>query len=116
MSQHILTEYKVVLSRPKFRLTPELQEQWFDLLDTFPTVAEVDLAIDFPIDPSDAKFLTCAIAANADFLITRDNDLAECESLIATAIVTVASFKASFCGIEQFGDCKGFKGCAYSEN
>ena len=55
VSQDILTEYKAVLSCPKLCLTPMLRDQWFDLLDTFPTIVEVDLAIDFPTDPGDAK-------------------------------------------------------------
>lgn len=69
VSQDILTEYRGVLSRPKFHLPLTVWGQWFDLLDTFLTVVEVDLAIDFPTDPGDAKFLACAIVADADFLI-----------------------------------------------
>jgi putative PIN family toxin of toxin-antitoxin system len=37
VSQEILAEYKEVLSRRKFRLTQELRERWFELLDIFPT-------------------------------------------------------------------------------
>lgn len=96
VSEDILTEYKAVLSRPKFRLTPAIRDQWFDLLDTFPTLIDVDLVIDFPSDPGDAKFLACAIAAAADFLITGDSDLAEGKGLIDTIIVTVTSFKTLF--------------------
>jgi putative PIN family toxin of toxin-antitoxin system len=96
VSQEILLEYKEVLSRRKFRLTREVKDQWFELLDTFPTCIEVDIAIDFPIDPDDAKFLTCAIASGADFLITGDTDLAQGQNLVETAIVTVATFKNLF--------------------
>lgn len=76
-SQEILTEYKEVLSRGKFRLTQEVRDQWFDLLDTFPIPIDVDISVDFPTDPGDSKFLACAVAANADFLITGDTDLVQ---------------------------------------
>jgi predicted nucleic acid-binding protein len=56
----------------------------------------VDIIIDFPIDPGDAKFLACAIVANADFLITGDSDLSAGKKLVDSAIVTVTSFKAWF--------------------
>ncbi|MBE9191931.1 putative toxin-antitoxin system toxin component, PIN family [Gloeocapsopsis crepidinum LEGE 06123] len=93
ISQEILIEYKEVLSRRKFRLTQEVKEQWFKLLDTFPICVEVDISIDFPIDPNNAKFLNCAIASNADFLIAGDTDLVQGQNLVETAIVTVATFK-----------------------
>lgn len=96
VSQEILAEYKEVLSRRKFRLTQEVRERWFELLDTFPICVEVDISIDFPTDPDDAKFLTCAIAANADFLVTGDTDLLQGQNLVDTAIVTVAMFKNLF--------------------
>ncbi|NJO40556.1 MAG: putative toxin-antitoxin system toxin component, PIN family [Cyanobacteria bacterium CRU_2_1] len=100
VSQDILTEYKEVLSRAKFRLTQAIRDQWFNLLDTFPTLIEVDISIDFPTDPDNAKFLACAIAANADFLITGDQGLAEGKNLISTVVITVASFKNLFCDVE----------------
>lgn len=96
VSPEILVEYKEVLSRRKFRLTQEVKDQWFELLDTFPICVEVDIAIDFPTDPDDAKFLTCSIASDADFLITGDTDLAQGQDLVETTIVTVAMFKNLF--------------------
>lgn len=95
-SQEILDEYKEVLSRSKFRLTQEIRAQWFELLDRFLVLIDVDFSIDFPTDPDDAKFLACAIAANADFLITGDTALAQGESLVNTAIITVVMFKNLF--------------------
>jgi putative PIN family toxin of toxin-antitoxin system len=96
VSQEILVEYKEVLSRRKFRLTQEVKDQWFELLDTFPICIEVDIVIDFPTDPDDAKFLICATASGADFLITGDTDLVQGQNLVETAIVTVAMFKNLF--------------------
>jgi len=61
------------------------------------TIVEVDSSVDFPADPDDVMFLTCAIAADADFLITGDADLFQGEALLQTAIVTVTTFKNLFC-------------------
>ena len=54
---------------------------------------------DFPDDPDDAKFLACAVVANADFLITGDAALSQAQNLGETAIVAVATFKALFCDV-----------------
>ncbi|MEG4419553.1 putative toxin-antitoxin system toxin component, PIN family [Microcoleus sp. LAD1_D5] len=49
-------------------------------------------AIDFPRDRKDAKFLACALAGNANFLITGDRDFTEVETLGNTKIVSVSGF------------------------
>lgn len=72
VSREILAEYKEVLSRPKLKLTQEVRQEWYAILDTVPRLIEVSTQIDFPRDPKDAKFLACALAGNADFLITGD--------------------------------------------
>ncbi len=97
VSPEILTEYKQVLSRKKFGLPYELQRRWFDLLETVTTRLEVDVTIDFPRDQKDAKFLACALAANADFLMTGDRDLTQARRLVNTTIISVSSFKALVC-------------------
>jgi predicted nucleic acid-binding protein len=51
------------------------------------------LSIDFPRDTKDAKFLACALAAEADFLVTGDRDFTEAQKLIKTTIISVYSFK-----------------------
>jgi uncharacterized protein len=98
-SQDILTEYKEVLSRRKFRLTQEVKDSWFDLLDAVLTLVDIDISVDFPVDPDDAMILACAISASADFIITGDTDLFQAEKLLDTAVVTVAVFKSLFCEV-----------------
>ena len=48
--------------------------------------------MDFPRDRKDAKFLACALADKADFLITGDRDFTEVETLGNTEIVSVSCF------------------------
>jgi predicted nucleic acid-binding protein len=52
----------------------------------------VEVEVDFPRDRKDAKFLACALAGNADFLITGDRDFTEVETLGNTKIVSVSGF------------------------
>lgn len=92
VSKAILTEYKSVLIRPKFKLSKSLQERWFELIDLATTTIEVNLTIDFPRDRKDAKFITCAKAAKAHYLITGDKDFSEAQKLIETKIITAREF------------------------
>jgi uncharacterized protein len=94
VSAEIIAEYKEVLSRKKFKLTEEVKVEWFEIIDTFPTLIDVNVEIDFPRDRKDAKFLACAVAADADFLITGDLDFTEAQTLVNTTIISVSLFKS----------------------
>ncbi len=93
VSKEILEEYKQVLSRPKFKLTPEIINQWWFVLDTVTRVVEVTNVVDFPRDRKDSKFLACALATDADFLLTGDRDFEEAKNLGKTKIISVSLFK-----------------------
>jgi putative PIN family toxin of toxin-antitoxin system len=67
-----LTEYKAVIRRSKFKLPPDILEKWLMLFDLRTVCINVEIELDFPRDQKDAKFLTCAIAGSANFLITGD--------------------------------------------
>ena len=92
VSREILEEYKAVLIRPKFKLSDSLKRRWFELIDSATTKIEVNFTIDFPRDKKDAKFLACAKAAKANYLITGDKDFSEAQKLIETKIITVREF------------------------
>ena len=93
VSSEILAEYKEVLSRKKLKLTEDIKTRWFELLDTSTILIEVNIALDFPRDQKDAKFLACAIATNADFLITGDRDFQEAQLLLNTTIISLSAFQ-----------------------
>lgn len=97
VSTEILSEYKDVLSRKRLGLPDEMKQRWFYLLDTLTELVEVNLEIDFPRDQKDAKFLTCALAADADFFITGDKDFTEAQKLLNTTIISVSQFKRLIC-------------------
>lgn len=93
VSTEIITEYKEVLSRSRLRLKQEQKERWFNILDAATTLIEVNIEVDFPTDQKDAKFLACAAASEADFLITGDRDFTEAQTLVNTTIISVYLFK-----------------------
>lgn len=93
VSTEILREYKEFLSRSQFKLTQEVIEEWWLVLDTVTRLVEVNDVVDFPRDRKDAKFLACAAATDADFLLTGDRDFTEAENLGKTRIISVSLFK-----------------------
>ncbi len=97
VSPEIMTEYRQVLSRSKFGLPAETLQAWFALFDRFTVCCQNDLAIDFPRDQKDAKFLSCAIDAAADYLITGDQDFSQAQKLLSTTILSVSQFKNNIC-------------------
>ena len=101
VSPEILTEYKEVLSRRKFKLPDEIKKEWLKIIDLATTLIDVSVEIDFTRDRKDAKFLECAVAAKADFLVTGDADFVEAQNLINTPIVSVALFKKLVCDVEK---------------
>ncbi|HSF76886.1 MAG TPA: putative toxin-antitoxin system toxin component, PIN family [Microcoleus sp.] len=92
VSEDILAEYQEVLSRRKLKLTDVQKERWLNLIQGSTTLIDVSIEIDFPRDQKDAKFIACALSANADFLITGDRDFTEVQSLENTLIISVSMF------------------------
>jgi len=78
VSKDTANELLRVLMYPKFKLSRE--EQALLLADFLPyaeTVTDLNTPPDLPVirDPADQMFLTLAVAAKADVLVTGDNDL-----------------------------------------
>jgi uncharacterized protein len=97
VSPEILMEYKEVLSRKKLKLPETVIQEWFEILDSDTTLIEVNLAVVFPRDQKDAKFLACALASDADFFITGDQDFSEAQKMIPTTIISVSLFNDLMC-------------------
>lgn len=101
VSAEILAEYKEVLKRPRLKLTEAQHQRWVYLIDSVTTLINVDVEVDFPRDRKDAKFLACAIAAEADFLITGDTDFNEAQTLLNTTIISLFLFKRLVCDVRE---------------
>lgn len=93
VSPEILLEYRSVLRRPRFALPDTLITRWDALLNMLTTQIEVGVLPDFQRDPKDAPFIACALAAEADFLVTGDKDFEEAQKMMNTTIISVGAFK-----------------------
>ncbi len=101
VSAPILEEYKDVLRRKRLKLPEAIQQRWFYLIENLTILVAVNQTLNFPRDQKDAKFLTCALAADADFLITGDKDFTEAQRLVNTTIVSVSAFKRLVCDTQS---------------
>lgn len=93
ISQAIFDEYLEVLNRPKIKLSGEKRQQWLNLVQDSTEMITVDIDYNFSRDQKDAKFIACAIASNADFLITGDKDFNDVRFMGDTIILSVSQFK-----------------------
>jgi putative PIN family toxin of toxin-antitoxin system len=94
VSADILDEYVRVLAYPKFELTPSeirsLIEE--ELLPYVETVQAKTASFKQLRDPDDAKFIACALAAGARWLVSGDADLRSLRRVKTVEIVPVATF------------------------
>jgi len=70
VSQAILAEYCEVLSRREFKIRRGLRQQLLQILKNRAQLVDPVRGLQVTKDPDDNKFLECADAARADYLIT----------------------------------------------
>jgi hypothetical protein len=94
LSRPILDEYLRVLAYPKFHLSAEEIRGLLDeeLLPFVETVRDIPQKVRVGRDPDDAKFLECALATAAPFVVSGDADLLDLHRVGSVQIVTVAAF------------------------
>jgi len=97
-SKDIIREYARVLSYPKFHLE---EQDIRELLneEILPFVMPVRVRHTPPViakDPSDNKFLACAVAGRADRIVSGDRHLLDLRSYRSIPIVTLATFLADY--------------------
>jgi uncharacterized protein len=96
-SPEILAEYREVLRRPKFALPDSLLSRWDERFRSAVAEWPVEISVSFPRDAKDAKFLACALAADADFLVTGDQDFSDARLIGRTKIVSLTRFDELVC-------------------
>jgi len=69
-SEEILAEYAAVLARPKFAFPPDGIEAVLGMFRSKGEFFLPDVSAAVSTDPADTKFLHCAQAAQADYLVT----------------------------------------------
>ena len=81
VSEEVLTEIQDVITRPKLqakysRLTDERAEKLLEILRTKATIIkDVPPVFSYTRDPKDEKYINLAVAASADYIVSRDTDL-----------------------------------------
>ena len=70
VSEAIMAEYREVLARPKMNIRKGLRQQLLQLVKTHGHSVTPSRQLQVTRDPDDNKFLECADAARADYLVT----------------------------------------------
>ena len=96
LSEPILTEIEDVLSRPevisKLRMTPIEAGALIELVRRRSTRVTPAVAITQSRDPDDNKFLDCAVAGSADYIVSGDADLLSLREVQGIPIVDAPTF------------------------
>ena len=97
LSREILEEVRDVLCRPELTskfasLKPDLVQQFLDRLMLRSEIIEgIVRKFTYDRDPKDEKYINLAIAGQADYLISRDNDLLDLEGNQTIQKITAGS-------------------------
>jgi len=70
VSEAVMAEYREVLARPKMNIRKGLRQQLLQLVKTHGHSVTPSRQLQVTRDPDDNKFLECADAARADYLVT----------------------------------------------
>jgi putative PIN family toxin of toxin-antitoxin system len=70
VSAPILSEYRMVLSRPEFKIRKGLRQQFLRRIEDSSHAVFPSRRVQVASDPDDDIFLECADAARADYLVT----------------------------------------------
>jgi hypothetical protein len=94
-SQDTFDEFRRVLAYPKFSLTPReidalLQNEVLPFCEVVDIENEI---IGVCRDRADDKFLSCALAAKADYIVSGDKDLLVLGNFCNIPIITTAAFQ-----------------------
>ena len=97
-SKEIIEEYLRVLAYPKFELSAKEINYilYQEILPFFEVVTPNPFPPIIVTDPSDDKFIHCAISGNAQFIISGDDHLLSIKTVEAIQIVNASEFIAIF--------------------
>ena len=98
ISKETFEEFRDVLKYPKFSLTKDevktiVEEKilpFFEVIDISVNVNGICK------DPGDDKFLSCAVSASADFIVTGDKDFCSLKRYKSTVIIKASDFLRMF--------------------
>jgi len=88
----ILRELALVMDYPHLDFTESEKQEFLSIITTEFHVLQPETSVEICRDPDDNKFLECAIAADADYIVSGDDDLLELEGFEAASIVSPGTF------------------------
>ena len=98
LSKEMFVEFRTVLEYPKFSLTWQeikviIEEE---VLPYFEVIEIADNIKGICRDPDDDKFISCAVSASADFIVSGDRDLLDMGKYKSARIVSASVFLKMF--------------------
>lgn len=92
VTESILREYARILEHTRFRTSAEERQRLLEAIRAKADLLDAPPLHQLPADPSDAKFLDCAAAGRADYLITSDEHLLTAPPPPGVTILTIHAF------------------------
>jgi putative PIN family toxin of toxin-antitoxin system len=92
MSPEILAEIDEVIHRPKFEGRSQTIETYLAGIREVAHFATPTLSINASRDPKDNKYLECAVAAKADYIVSGDVHLLELKEYEGIQILTASEY------------------------
>lgn len=91
-SEEILNELCVAIAYPKLNFQKKLQSNILEFVLTFSDICEPEKHLEVVSDPTDNKFISCAIEAHVDFIITGDKRILALKKYKDIKVVTPEEF------------------------
>jgi putative PIN family toxin of toxin-antitoxin system len=89
ISTEIFDEIKRVLNYPKFRFSQDEINEFLDQILEVGNLVETKVKIEkIKDDPSDNKFLECAVTVDADYIISRDSHILKIEEFEGIKLIS----------------------------
>lgn len=92
VSQAILDEYERMLAYPHLHIIPDEQQRFLTLLKKVASLVTPTQEITVVRDPSDNKFIECAVAGRAAYIVSSDPDLLELKEYQGIQILSPEQF------------------------
>lgn len=97
ISLEIMDEITRVMDYPKFNFSSKKKQTLWAILEDKAIVVETTRKIHvISDDPPDNMFLSCAVSANVDYIVSGDKHLLSLEEFDDIKIITVADFLREF--------------------
>jgi uncharacterized protein len=92
VSEDILDEYLEVIQRLQKKYGTPKDVNWYTLVQEKTIIFMVDSTREYSRDPDDDKFIHCALASKAIYIVSGDQDLLVLEKVDNVDIITASEF------------------------